>query len=118
MHISAVLREENEDGQPLIDPLIEAIKESTLTDEDMQALIVAVNEVFSSNKLPASVKAFKKLSHQLTVEDVLVIMGGHRIVIPKSERRNVMARLHASHQGIERTKRRARQTVYCRDGSG
>ena len=113
MHISAVLREGNVDGQPLIDPLIEAIRESTITDENMQSLIVAIQDGFSSNiKLPASIKPFKKLSHQLTVEDGLVVMNGHRIVIPKSERRNVMARLHASHQGIERTKRRARQTVY------
>ena len=112
MHISAVLREENVNGQPLIDPLIEAIRESTIADEDMQSLIVAIQDGFSSNiKLPASMKPFKKLSHQLTVEDGLVVMNGHRIVIPKSERRNVMARLHASHQGIERTKRRARQTV-------
>ena len=112
VHISAVFREENVDGQPLIDPLIEVLKESTLADEDMQALIVAINDGFSGNKLPTSVKAFKKLSHQLTVEDRLVIMDRHRIVIPKSERRSVMARLHASHQEIERTKRCARQTVH------
>ena len=57
-------------------------------------------------------QAFKKLANQLTVEDGLILLDGHRIVIPHSMRRDVLARLHASHQGIERTKRRARQTVY------
>ena len=114
VHISAVLCEENVNGQPLIDPLTEAIKENTLTDKDMQAVTVASNNSFSSNKLPMSVKAFKKLSHQFTVEDRLVIMNGQSDTasLPKSERCNVMARLHASYQRIERTKRRARQTVY------
>ena len=88
-------------GQAPIDALTEEIRESEgiRADKYMQALIVAVQNVFSSNKLPASAKTFKtdKLS-----------MGGQRIVIRISDSRNAMARLHASHQGIERTKRRAR----------
>ena len=35
-----------------------------------------------------------------------------RIVIPLGLRKTILARLHSFHQGIERTKRRARQTVY------
>ena len=58
------------------------------------------------------VKPFKKLAHQLAVEDGLMVLVVHRIVVPKTERLAILAKLHASHQDIERTKRRARQTVY------
>ena len=56
-----------------------------------------------------STRSFKG---QLTVEDGLVLLKSHRIVIPKFKRQEVMVKLHASHQGVERTKRRARQSVY------
>ena len=35
-----------------------------------------------------------------------------RLVIPRTQRKDILRRLHLAHQGIERTKRRARQTVY------
>ena len=40
------------------------------------------------------------------------MLKGIRVVIPKSLRKDVLRDLHASHQGIERTRRRARQTVF------
>ena len=46
------------------------------------------------------------------MEDGLILLDSHRIVIPQAKRREILAKLHSSHQGIERTKRRARQTVY------
>ena len=39
-------------------------------------------------------------------------MKGARIVVPAVAWRSVLKRLHTSHQGIERTKQRARQTVW------
>jgi hypothetical protein len=41
-----------------------------------------------------------------------IVLFGKRIVIPKAARKNVLKKLHAAHQGIVRTNRRARQTVY------
>jgi len=45
-----------------------------------------------AKQLP-SVQAFKKFADQLTVEDGLIFLDGHRIVIPISMRRDVLARL-------------------------
>ena len=98
--------------QSLIDPIIEKIKDSTRVDEESQALMAAIQDDFSSSNLRLYGKPFKKLAHQLAVEDGLIILDGHRIVVPKKERRTILAKLHASHQSIERTKRRAHQTVY------
>ena len=47
----------------------------------------------------------------LALDDGLIVYGP-RLVIPVSLRRDVLTRLHKSHQGIERTKRRARLCVY------
>ena len=54
---------------------------------------------------------YKSIKDYLSVEDGLILYGS-RILIPKSSRKDVLAKLHMSHQGVERTKRRARQTVY------
>ena len=51
------------------------------------------------------------LGGRRAVDEGLVLYGS-RIVVPKNCRREVLERLHDSHQGIERTKRRARQSVY------
>ena len=48
------------------------------------------------------------MSFQLT----MTVLRGARLVVPKEARKDVLNRLHASHQGIERTKARARQTVW------
>ena len=44
--------------------------------------------------------------------DKEIILYGQRIIIPKTLRRDILKRLHSSHQGIEKTRRRARQVVY------
>ena len=102
MRVCAIFREEK---QSLIDPIIEKIKDSTRVDKESQALMAAIQDDFSSSNLRPSVKPFKKLAHQLAVEGGLIILDGYRIVVPKKERRTILAKLHASHQGIERTKR-------------
>ena len=48
---------------------------------------------------------------QLYIDNGLVVFG-RRMVIPRKARKEVLKRLHSSHQGIERTKRRARQVAY------
>ena len=39
-------------------------------------------------------------------------MKGHRVVVPKECRKDILKKLHSSHVGIEATKRRAHDTVY------
>ena len=42
-------------------------------------------------------------------------MKRHRIIIPKTLQNEILLKLHASHQGTEKTKLRARSAVYWRD---
>lgn len=60
---------------------------------------------------PADVKQYKAIRHELAVDDDLVLYG-QRLVIPRGQRKFMLECLHAAHQGITRTKQRARMCVY------
>ena len=93
------------------DPLIGSLVNHADTDVQYQELIKAVEQGFPRTTTQAHLAQFKKIQGSLSVVDGLVIFD-NRIVVPKAARPNVLQSLHASHQGIDRTKRRARQCVY------
>jgi transposase InsO family protein len=91
---------------------LESLIASAQIDEEYETLRRAVSSGFGDKKaVPAHLLPYYKLRQDLSVEGDLVLYGT-RIVIPREGRREVLRRLHDSHQGIERTKRRARQAVF------
>ena len=64
--------------------------------------------------LPKSIRPYWSMKDFLTVEDG-IIMKGSRIVVPEKMRGEILDRLHASHQGVEKTRLRARTCVYWRN---
>ena len=62
---------------------------------------------FSLSQLYLDIQCMEKS----IVENGLILFGT-RLVIPKKNRREILSKLHTAHQGIERTKSRARHTVY------
>jgi hypothetical protein len=103
--------EEEQTHRP--NPLLEEIRAVAAKDDDYSTLISAIESGFPErqNRIPASVGAYWGIRHQLAVDKGIVLFG-KRIVIPQAARKNVLKKLHAAHQGIVRTNRRARQTVY------
>ncbi|XP_043212315.1 uncharacterized protein K02A2.6-like [Amphibalanus amphitrite] len=83
------------------------------SDEEYQALADTILNGFPDQKadLPSSLRAYWQVKEDLSVNDGIILCGA-RLLVPRSLRRDVLKRLHAGHQGIERTKRRARQSVY------
>ena len=57
------------------------------------------------------IRGYFNMKNKLMVDGKLVLCG-HRLVIPYQLRKEMLNRLHVSHQGIERTKGRARQTLF------
>ena len=92
---------------------LEAVQQATDADPEMQALQDTIQRGFPTSKadLPSMLHPYWNARDALTVENGL-ILHGCRLVIPSSMRRRVLQELHDSHQGIERTKARACQTVY------
>ena len=102
-----------DDGQHRSDPLLDELRDLANRDLGYAALINAVSNGFPSRRdqTNPAVLQYWTLRQQLSVDDGLVYFGC-RIVVPAAARRNVLAKLHASHQGIVRTKQRVAQTVY------
>ena len=101
-------------AQPhLRDPILDDLRAATSSDPEYVALLNTVQTGFPPNphRMAPSIKAFWKVRHELWTEDGLVLKGS-KIVIPSSRRRDILQRLHAAHQGTDRTKRRTRQLVY------
>ena len=60
---------------------------------------------------PTITHAYWHCYQDLTEVDGLILKGD-RIVIPKSMRNDLLRRIHEGHMGIEKCKRRARQSIY------
>ncbi len=61
--------------------------------------------------LPPDKRPYWSYRDELAVENG-VIFKGKQILIPESLRKDILAQLHASHQGIEKTRRLARESVF------
>ena len=94
----------------LADPVLQKLRKAGEDDPTYLELLNAVKDG-AWNNTRDEVKAFRKHADTLSVDDGLVLLG-HRVVVPRGHRREVLLRLHASHQGTERTQRRARQSVW------
>ena len=105
---------QNGEQQHSDDPLIKGLQRAASNDRQYAELLQLVETGFpaSSTTVSPNLRHYWKLRAELSSEDGLVLFNS-RIVIPQGERLNVLRHLHASHQGIVRTKQRARQTVYC-----
>lgn len=111
-YMAAQLRED-EYADNTRDTVIEQLENAAKTDEQYQALIRLIQQGFpaQSTSLPVQQQPYHKIRHDLTIHGALILHQS-RIVVPQSQRADILRRLHLSHQGIEKTKRRARQTVY------
>ena len=86
---------------------------AVVADADYQCLIRYVEDGFpaSRNDTPPPLQPYWGGRHHLSVDHGIVLKG-NRIVVPTSLRPQVLRDLHAPHQGIVRTKSRARQVVH------
>ena len=110
-HIRAITVsiEDGETESKTSDPIIEEVRMAAKDDNEYQALIAAIQEDFREPEHRGS--GFYQVRDHLSIDDGIVLHGS-RIVIPKALRREMLQRLHSGHQGIERTLRRARQSVF------
>ena len=63
------------------------------------------------SQLPTDCRRYWNVRHNLSIDDNLILLGC-RLLIPTEMRRDVLLQLHESHQGMIRTKERARLVVY------
>ena len=107
-HVNEIIEQ-----MPVSSPYLKKIKKLTKTDSSLQLLQRTMMKGWPTSKqsCPPDVQPFWDSRHDLTVVEDLVIKGS-RIVIPKKLQAEVLEKLHSAHQGMDRTKRRARQSIY------
>ena len=98
---------------PVSSPYLEKLRKETKKDNELQHLIKTMRGGWPKSKqmCSESVQQFWDSRHDLTTAQGFVLKGD-RIVIPQALQKDVLVKLHNAHQGMDRTKRRARQTVY------
>ena len=89
------------------------LREETAKDTGLQAVMEYYQKGWPANnkKVVSEARPYWKIRHDLFVEDGLVIKED-RVIVPPVLRAKVLKTLHAAHQGIEKTRARARQVVY------
>ena len=98
---------------PLQDETLEKIRAASVRDPEYGALVDVIKSGFPDHRqeLRPDLRAYWSVRSMLAIDDGFIVYGA-RLLIPQGLRRETLLRLHDGHQGVEKTKRRARQTVY------
>lgn len=116
-HLCAIRKaalSDNETGQNILeDTTIQNIRDANQLSSEFNRLVDLIKRGFPDRKeqLDEDLRVFWLFRDQLSVDNGLILLGS-RILVPKSLRPHILEVLHSSHQGQDRTLRRARQTVF------
>ncbi|XP_053154028.1 uncharacterized protein K02A2.6-like isoform X1 [Hemicordylus capensis] len=92
---------------------VSAIQEATSHDNQLQAVVALIRQGWPQymKDVPLLVKPFWPMKDLMRYEDGIIYVD-ERIVIPLSKKREILLQLHESHQGVQRTRARAKEIVY------
>ena len=95
------------------DQRLQQIRTHIHQDSTLQSLIGVILSGWPERKedTPVCIREYWPIKEELTVQNG-IIFKGHRVVIPKAMRPEMLLRIHASHLGIESCLRKARDIVY------
>ena len=107
------------DGISVSPQRLEAIRAATEADPVLTAVIRQLQQGWPDHRrcLPAGLRAFHHLRGELASQDGLLYKG-RCLVIPSSQQRDIIARLHGTHIGVASILRLARQNVFWIGMSG
>lgn len=113
VHMSCSICSIFQKNEDLPDLKMAQLARETRKDDECRILRQIILDGFPDKKsdLPEEIKPFWGAREHLHLDGDF-ILHGERLVIPRCMRKMVLQDLHSSHQGQERTKRRARQVVF------
>ena len=96
------------------DSRMEKIRTAANLDQSMQILRHNIQSGWPNEfrLCPKEVRQYWNIRDELAMLDESIIIKGERIVIPEDQRREILEQLHTGHFGMEKTKQRARDSVY------
>ena len=95
---------------------LQKIRAETAKDQGLSALKEVVYDGWPTRvrELPSLIRPHWTCREEMSIEDSLIFKG-HRIVVPQAVQGDILSKLHAGHQGAEKTKLRARTSVFWRN---
>ena len=95
------------------DTRLQQIQRLTASDSQLQTLRTTILTGWPNVKdnAPLNVRDFWNIREELTIQNG-IIYKGHRVVVPKQMRPEILGRIHLSHLGAESCLRKARDIVY------
>lgn len=92
---------------------IQELKKATQQDEAIQKVVTYLNKGWPPYKkdIKDGTNKYWEVKDELTYADELLFYG-NRIVIPESERQNVIKKLHSSHQGVSSCQYKAKPVLF------
>ena len=84
--------------------MIEKVKQATTSDEELMMLKKIVHEGWpaSIKEVPQVLEPYWSYRNEITIDNV-ILMKGQRIIIPSVLQVEILGKLHAAHQGAEKT---------------
>ena len=91
----------------------EQIREETTKDEGLRGLAQIIYSGWPETRqeLPPILRDYWSYRDELAIESG-IIFKGRQVLVPKSLQSEILCQLHAGHQGIDKTRRLARESVY------
>ena len=91
----------------------EELQQETWRDPTLRSLLQVVTNGWPDTirEVPTEVRTFWPYRDEIGVSNG-VLFKGNQVIIPTELRQDILNQLHQGHQGIERTRRLARETVY------
>ena len=95
------------------DERIEELRTKTKDDHVLRTLseTIVTGWPETIKELPTSIRSYWSFRDELSVEDG-ILLKGTRVIIPESMQSFILDRLHYGHLGIEKTRLRAKDSVY------
>ena len=104
-HVDAVVS-----NLPITTARMDALRAATVHDPDLQQVIGYILSGWP-NQVAGHLKAYKQVQGELSLVDGLVIYQ-QRVVVPASQRKIVLHKLHETHQGLHKCRQNAQATVW------
>jgi transposase InsO family protein len=92
---------------------LETIREATKTDQSFTKLRNYVHYGWPTHKssLPLDLQPYWAIRDEIHEEDGILFVG-EKLIVPVSQRREILEKLHESHLGMDKCKARARDSLY------
>ena len=99
-----------ESGRTVTERRLILLQEATARDENLQRAMTYTQQVWPE-RVPANLSGFRAAQSELSVSNGLLIYQ-NRVVIPESQQKEILEKLHESHQGLTKCRDNAKQTVW------